>query len=140
MENQIVDKERVEVINDSKKDLLTKSQYLQICKNLILFQYLIVFLHFLSVGIYMIAVFKQLNSNESLIFVLLASIYSILKTNFRYRFISGESYISAGVSGEVGVELPASTNYLFWSLWCAFELTMALAALILCVKVFIGAA
>jgi hypothetical protein len=67
-----------------------------------------------------------------------AMIWSLALIRSKIRFFKGDAFISGGPNGEVGLSLPATTNYKFWGLWCAIELMGSLFALWLGAKALVG--
>jgi hypothetical protein len=127
------------MIGLAEKPLLTEVQFIQLCRYLLKFHYGIIAVHFCSLLFYVFIYFNESYSSNASMYLLLALSYSLLNTYIRFRFFSRDGYIGAGTKGEVGLSLPAKTNYIFWTLWCAFELMLALIALIFCAKAALGA-
>jgi len=118
--------------------LLTETQFVQLCQILLLFHYFIAALHSTSIILLFYATLINHHSSDSIVFLLLALTLTLIKIYLKFRFFSRDAYIGAGVAGEVGLSLPANTNYMFWGLWCAFELMMALIALAICIETVWG--
>lgn len=118
----------------AQNPLLTEIQFIKLCRYLFWFHCGILVLLFLATFFYVFAFSHSSYSSDALMYLILALVYTLFKTYLRFRFFSREAYIGVGTAGEVGLSLPAKTNYIFWGLWCAFEFMMALIALSFCVK------
>ena len=116
------------------KPLLTEFQFIRLCKYLLWFHYGIVVLHFFTAFFYASAFLIGLHSSDASTYFILSLVYTLFKTYLRFRFFSRGAYIGVGTAGEVGLSLPATTNYTFWGLWCMFELMMAFIAFSFVVK------
>jgi len=119
------------------KPLLTELQYIQLCRCILWFHYgVFCILVISSFLVFLVAVQGKLSGGADMV-LFGALIWTLVLTRTKIRFFKGDAFISGGPNGEVGLSLPATTNYTFWGLWCMLELMGSLFALSFGVKALI---
>lgn len=121
-----------------EKPLLTELQFIRLCRYLLWFHYgVFCILMISSLLVFWVAISGKPAGGADLV-LFGALIWTLALTRTKTRFFKGNAFISGGPNGEVGLSLPATTNYTFWGLWCVLELMGSLFALSFSVKALTG--
>ncbi len=122
----------------AKSPNLTSEQFIGLCRYLLLSQYAILSMHFISTALIFFAAFHGKPMHDADLIILCALFGSFVLTGTKKKFFKGAAYVGGGTTGEVGLSLPARTNYTFWGLWSGLNLMMAIFALFYCAKAAFG--
>lgn len=118
----------------AKNPKLTNEQFIGLCRYLLLSQYAILSMHFISTALFFFAIYRDKPIEDADLILFCALFGSLVLTGTKKKFFQGAAYVGGGTTGEVGLSLPARTNYTFWGLWSGLNLMMAVFALFYCAK------